>query len=287
MLRALLSGLLILTFSLSAGSQTCRELFFQKTPKTLSVEQIPYEVLAAFPKVMSIFTDANNVHIRTARNYLKIQQETKIKLPEEQERHLKTLDLLYESIIQKKPLTDRFIYEVMDAYLFISLLPKAHRAAQERGLSFVEKVALATYTSDDYKIINASLRSKHPSQEVLFFAEQIKSALKKFPVYKGPVKRGTLLSAEDLAKIKENEPLSFPYFLSTTKDFSFNKFENKHRLIIESKSGRDISEFTMNTAEKEILFLPDTPFTVEKMETNVRLEDNGPLSEIQITLSEK
>lgn len=142
-------------------------------------------------------------------------------------------------------------------------------------LSEDEKIAIYAYTLDLYKVVNSSLR-KDRDKKYSGYINLLKEALNKLPKAPGVVRRGTTLPPEVLSTYKKGGVISDKAFLSTT-DKLFPK--GKHHMTIKSLSGRDISQYSMNTDEGEILFLPNTQFKVlavqnlENGETQIDLEE--------------
>lgn len=169
-----------------------------------------------------------------------------------------------------------------------SLLPAKQDLACALHLSFEEIVALTSYTTDDFKLMNRSLRNGSASVAQLLFRDVINGALDKFPVYTGWVKRGLHLSPEDLQKYIKGGEITFTAFTSTTANMNLTGFEMKNRFIIYSRTGRDISQFSGSAGESEVLFKSGTRFRVLDVRNNVSIGEGASArtAETQITLEE-
>ncbi len=125
--------------------------------------------------------------------------------------------------------------------------------------------ALADYTGPGYQDLNSALRSglMDASQQVR--VQALKNALAKLPPYQGPVIRGTNLPPEVLARYRPGEVITEDAFLSTSTDTGVARsptFAGNVEFRILSRTGRDISSFSVFPGEQEVLFTAGTKFYV-------------------------
>jgi hypothetical protein len=95
--------------------------------------------------------------------------------------------------------------------------------------------------------------------------QALNNALAKLPPYEGPVIRGTNLPPEVLAKYRPGEVITEDAFLSTSMNTGVARsptFAGNVEFRILSKSGRDISSFSVFPDEAEVLFPTGTRFYV-------------------------
>ena len=157
------------------------------------------------------------------------------------------------------------------------------------GLKFdkeVEGRVLARYTSFEHEeIVQAQLGKKLPSwaemtqQQALQRAKKIEKSLLKLDGWKGVSYRGMKFetSAKQKAFLKQfkvNGVHKFKAFQSTTTSEKVAKSfmgtsKNNVELVINGKSGRDVMAFSRNVNEKEILFMKNATFKVDKVVGNI------------------
>lgn len=125
--------------------------------------------------------------------------------------------------------------------------------------------ALADYSGPGYREMNNALRSGEMDASQQIRIEAVKTALAKLPPYEGPVIRGTNLPPEILARYRPGEVITEDAFVSTTTNAGVARsptFAGNVEFRILSKTGRDISSFSLFPEEREILFPPGTKFYV-------------------------
>ncbi len=151
------------------------------------------------------------------------------------------------------------------------------------GLSNAEMVALVGYAMADYTELNSSLYacdSRVP--KLALYIEELDSALSKLPNYVGTVIRGTTLPKSILAEHVPGAIVSYPAFTSTSAGTTVPRaFASTDTLIIQSKTGKRITDFAYDHSEDEVLFKNGTRFLVLDVETR----DCKPVCE-EITLQE-
>jgi len=128
-----------------------------------------------------------------------------------------------------------------------------------------DQAAMHDYTSIDgsYKVINGALRSGTAAERAAIAprAEAISTALSKLPRYEGPVFRGTLLGADDLARYVPNSTVTEAAFTSTSADKA-KQFSGNTEFLIKSLTGRDVAAVSEVPTESEVLFDKGTSFKV-------------------------
>jgi hypothetical protein len=140
--------------------------------------------------------------------------------------------------------------------------PVAHVA---EPLAPEEQSALADYSGLGYEDLNDALRNSSMDASQQARVDALNQALEKLPPHEGPVFRGTNLPPEVLAQYQPGAIVSESAFLSTSMDLTVaqsDAFAGNVEFRILSKSGRDISSFSVIPAEQEVLFRTDVPFYV-------------------------
>lgn len=125
--------------------------------------------------------------------------------------------------------------------------------------------ALADYTGPGYQDLNSALRSGLVDASQQVRVQALKNALAKLPPYQGPVIRGTNLPPEVLDRYRPGEVITEDAFLSTSTDTGVARspsFVGNVEFRILSKTGRDISPFSVFPGEREVLFTAGTKFYV-------------------------
>lgn len=151
--------------------------------------------------------------------------------------------------------------------------PDDHNPSTPAGdLNSDDLGALADYSGPGYRDMNNALRSGEMDASQQVRIEAVKTALAKLPPYEGPVVRGTNLPPEVLARYRPGEVITEDAFLSTTTNVGVARsptFTGNVEFRILSKSGRDISSFSLFPEEREILFPPGTKFYVSSKRVDV------------------
>lgn len=145
---------------------------------------------------------------------------------------------------------------------------------KEYNLSLNELVCLKFYSLEGYRLFNKSLAvgSEKEIDSVRPLVNLTTDALDKLPPYEGTVYRATVLPENVLDEHKPGEEVSYKAFTSTSKyqgwkQDGFGK-ANTFLTIESSDKGKDISWLSEYTEEDEVLFPPDTSFTVLSHEKN-------------------
>jgi|GEM_PF-3946789 hypothetical protein len=174
----------------------------------------------------------------------------------------------------KSPTSSQILLETYADYLFQHDVPAG-------VLTKMEIVALRSYMEEDFLMINSELRKPQPSKAALIHAEMINSALDKLPPFVGLTMRGVKLPASLVQQMYAGNIVEMKGFTSTSADLDLDTFMRKHRLIIHSKTGRDISAYADLKFEQEVLFKPNMKFKVlsaklvgthEELESNTEIE---------------
>lgn len=170
--------------------------------------------------------------------------------------------------------------------------------AKRKGLTADEYGLINEYTGSSYREINNTMRKwfktgeidKSLAEESLGHYEVIKSGFAKLPAYKDFTHRGIEIDPDEFIKnlgIKKGSKFRTESYWSTSKSSS-SAFRGDVILVIDGKSGRDISKLSQFEHEQEVLFLPSTEFTVEAIDrsgskTYIYLnEDDGGSKSIPI-----
>ena len=129
------------------------------------------------------------------------------------------------------------------------------------GMSKEELTLLKYYSTAGFTCLNSHLRGLETNAELSYLVEVMKNAIKKFPSYKGFVRRGVILPDSERSNYFEGNIVSDKAFLSssTYQGFAFKK----DQMIIFSRTGRMIMTVN-NSSENEVLFEPNTKFKVLK-----------------------
>ena len=127
--------------------------------------------------------------------------------------------------------------------------------------------AMIGYTSSDYQILNAALRSKDPVELARLkpYIDNANAGLASLPNYSGPVYRGidsTRMPPDVVAQyLKPGEVITERAYVSTSYVAGAN-FPGDLQLTVMSKTGKQIDFLSMYAGEKEVLFAPGTSFKV-------------------------
>lgn len=149
---------------------------------------------------------------------------------------------------------------------------------QNLALSDNEQSALNRYISSDAYKLNDDLRRNNITQAEKLMIAALDTALVKMPVYSStqPLQRDYFFSnddqKEDFVSQMDNGWFEDPAYISSSKIHYGEGKEQVHVIIVDNKTGRDISEY--NSSEKEVLFPRNTRFKVEDFYVN----DDGVLT---------
>jgi len=132
-----------------------------------------------------------------------------------------------------------------------------------------DRTAIAEYTTTAYKFLNGALRNSEKKPIKEWWQKRIAAIVKamtkrSLPTFEGTVYRGSNLTPEMEASIETGATFSDKGFLSTTKDKD-QAFAKSCLFVIESKTGKDITERSTIQEEAEILFPPRTTFRIESV----------------------
>jgi hypothetical protein len=140
--------------------------------------------------------------------------------------------------------------------------PVAHTA---QPLTSQDLSALNNYTGPGHVDLNDALRNGTLDASHHARVDALNRALDKLPPYSGPVVRGTDLPADVLARYQPDAIITEPAFLSTSMEPAVaqsSAFSGNVEFRILSKTGRDISSFSLFPSEREVLFPNGTQFYV-------------------------
>lgn len=187
--------------------------------------------------------------------------------PKSKQKFVETLNQ-YQVKLQEKKYNQESI-----ALLRIYL--EAQRSYEVNGIEAVRKqyqitlpesIALLEYSLSGYKTIN-SMQRKNSSDaaHVNYLIQLIDNVINKLPDYKGQVVRGLNLRPEVAAGLIKGGIYTAPNYMSTSKT---TPFPNDYRMVIQTKSGKDISGLVAIKSENEVLIRKGTQFRIDDIFTN-------------------
>lgn len=141
----------------------------------------------------------------------------------------------------------------------------AKRSPKTNKLDPDDLLAMADYTGDGYRELNAGLRSGTLDASQQARIDAINKALEKMPAYQGAVFRGTDLPADVLARYQPGTVVTESAFTSTSTNPAIAQsatFAGNAEFRIISSSGRDVSAVSNYAHEQEILFSSGSKFYV-------------------------
>jgi len=148
--------------------------------------------------------------------------------------------------------------------------PVAHDAAP---LTTEHLSAVADYTGPGHEDLNSALRNGTMDASQQAHVEALNQALEKMPPHSGLVYRGADLPPEVLAQYQRGAVVSEIAFVSTSMDPAVahsSAFAGNVEFRIVSKTGRDISSFSLFPSEQEVLFPTGLQFLVADRRTDPR-----------------
>lgn len=139
---------------------------------------------------------------------------------------------------------------------------KQHKLSQNEALSVIG------YTGGFYKDFNKALRTGMATPKITRYENLLNKALEKLPKFNGISYRAVQkLSKEDLARYKEGEVVTEPFFVSTSELKKVQGFGGKVRFEIYGKNGRKVENLSLYPSEKEVLFKSNSHFFITKVST--------------------
>ena len=137
-------------------------------------------------------------------------------------------------------------------------LMRLNRSQVPEEVSVEEAVAIHGFTTSFYKVVNPMLR-KGELERARPFTEVLDAALRKMPVYKGLVFRGTHLKDEITGDFDVGKVVVFKSYTSAS---STNMYPGNSRFVIESKSARRVSSLATMPSSGEVIFPRNTRFKI-------------------------
>jgi hypothetical protein len=140
--------------------------------------------------------------------------------------------------------------------------PVAHEAAP---LATEHLTALNNYTGLGHEDLNDALRNETVDASQQARVDALNRALDKLPPYEGPVVRGTDLPPDVLAQYQPGAAVTEPAFFSSSINPAVPQstaFAGNVEFRVLSRTGRDISSFSMFPTEQEVLFPTGVTFYV-------------------------
>lgn len=152
------------------------------------------------------------------------------------------------------------------------------RAGTSRELTSGDKFELNNYTGTAHKHINSFLRNPKDWEEgdkyleyglytrpnpadMRAQADRVSTALGKLPPRPGQTYRGVDLSDDLVKQYRPGQVVTERGFTSTSADAS-KSFDRNSLMVITGHTGRNISEYSRNPSEQEILYDKGTDFQV-------------------------
>lgn len=182
--------------------------------------------------------------------------------------------------LANRPFDSETILEILDSYADGFLPDKFW----QHGFSKLEAVALYSYTTEDYQLLNPELRRLTPRPDALHYSAMVNRALDRLPRHKGLVKRGLSLPDDQIPHYQVGKQIVLPSFTSATADLTFGAFEKIHRFLISSCEGREVSTVSANPGEREVLFKAGSQFEVTDIKYDAPL--HGFVAAIEFHLKE-
>lgn len=143
---------------------------------------------------------------------------------------------------------------------------QAHLFLKKYKLSLPEYIAVLEYTLMGFKTISHKQRNKETdSAHVNYLIQNIDRALEKLPDFEGQVYRGVNLRPDEVAQIAKGAIYTAPTYMSTSKTQPFPK---AYRMVIKTKTGKDISGLAAIKNEDEVLIRKGTQFKIDDIFTN-------------------
>ena len=140
--------------------------------------------------------------------------------------------------------------------------PVAHDAAP---LTSEDLSVLNNYTGLGHEDLNDALRNETVDASQQARVDALNRALDRLPPYEGPVVRGTDLPPDVLAQYQPGAAVTEPAFFSTSINPAVPQstaFAGNVEFRVLSRTGRDISSFSMFPTEQEVLFPTGVTFYV-------------------------
>jgi hypothetical protein len=140
--------------------------------------------------------------------------------------------------------------------------PVAHAA---QPLTSEDLSALNNYTGLGHDDLNDALRNETVDASQQARVDALNRALDKLPPYEGPVVRGTDLPPDVLAQYQPGAAVTEPAFFSSSTNPAVPQstaFAGNVEFRVLSRTGRDISSFSMFPTEQEVLFPTGVTFYV-------------------------
>jgi hypothetical protein len=136
------------------------------------------------------------------------------------------------------------------------------------GLSIAEAIAVMSYTSNGYVLLNGALREGGAvANAAKPYKDAIEAALRKIKPYKGIVNRGVTMPEARIEQHKPGAIVTYPGFTSTSIGEGFG--HKPHRIVIVSHTGRYVDFHSSAAGEREVLFRAGTKFKVLSREEGI------------------
>lgn len=132
------------------------------------------------------------------------------------------------------------------------------------GLEQQELEMISYYTKSGYSCLNTYLReASNQNDKINEIVKILNDGLTKLPNYQGFVRRGVSLPQEIRDTHKVGSVVKYPYFVSTSTGYGF---EREDIFYILSKTGKPVMDLSNLKKEYEVLFKAGTSFKVLSVE---------------------
>jgi len=155
------------------------------------------------------------------------------------------------------------------------------RLVEQTGISELEATGISSYTGLNFMLINRALwEAKRPEGAVpldgkIAAAESaLRKGLDRLPTYRAaPVKRYGRLPEGVLSEHQEGAIVTYDAYTSTSRkqDWTWGDGSTHRFLIYGGRNGKDVTAFSKNPIEEEVLFVAGTRFKVLSRKPNPHL----------------
>jgi hypothetical protein len=184
---------------------------------------------------------------------------------------------LAQALIDNPTGPEKQMQDALGGPEFESRMLEVYNTAEALGspeigkLSIGEAVAVYTYTSNDYWVMNGvnlgyyTAKSPQEAQEIKIKNDEAKKALAKLDAVPIVTKRGEKRWPGDDAQYVAGQNFTLKAFWSTGVGFSF---PGEWQIAITGKTGKDVASMSAFPKEAEVLFPPGTNFKVTRVDTS-------------------
>lgn len=139
----------------------------------------------------------------------------------------------------------------------------------QRDITSGEASFICSYTDSGFRKVNLQLRDQNLNSEMKECVDEINTALDKLPTRSGICHRWSPLPEGAYEQYQVGLVVEERGFTSTTKLDYWEYGPEVYHFVIMGQTGRDVSKFSMNHEEQEVLFKSGAHFKVTKKESNI------------------